>query len=62
MIFGHKSDLKNHISAKKPTFSHKVVARPTHGVTMETKPKEERLPEEDHPPKWEVRELVETRN
>jgi hypothetical protein len=61
MIFGHKSDLKNHLSAKKPTFSHKVVARPTHGVTMEMDFQEEHLPEEDHPPKFEDRELVETR-
>jgi hypothetical protein len=28
MIFGHKSDLKNHLSAKHPTWAHKVMAKP----------------------------------
>jgi hypothetical protein len=30
MIFGKKSDLKSHLSTKKPTWAHKVVVHNAH--------------------------------
>jgi hypothetical protein len=44
MIFGKKSDLKNHLSTKKPTWAHKVVAH----STLEQNPAIDR--HEDSPP------------
>jgi len=58
MIFGKKSDLKNHLSAKHPTVSHKVMARASHDHTFETNIQRESLPERDVPPKAVEREGV----
>jgi len=41
MIFGHKSDLKNHLSPKHTTFSHKVIARGAHDQIPEPMPTRE---------------------
>ena len=35
MIFGNKSDLKKHLSVKRPTWAHKVVAHSALEHTME---------------------------
>jgi hypothetical protein len=35
MIFGKKSDLKNHLSVKKPTWTHKVMAHSPHEQSSE---------------------------
>jgi hypothetical protein len=53
MIFGKKSDLKNHLSVKKPTWSHKVIARSAHEQNLEIEGREEPPPERDPPPKAE---------
>jgi hypothetical protein len=57
MIFGNKSDLKNHLSAKHPTFSHKVMARGTYDQSVEPMHQKERSPEKDPPPKTEAPEV-----
>jgi hypothetical protein len=44
MIFGNKSDLKNHLSAKHPTFSHKVMARGTYDQSVDPMHQKERSP------------------
>jgi hypothetical protein len=53
MIFGHKSDLKNHLSAKHTTFSHKVIARGAYDQIPEPMPtrQNEASSERDPPPK-----------
>ena len=53
MIFGKKSDLKSHLSVKKPTWSHKVVAHSALEPNLATDPREESLPERDPQPKTE---------
>jgi hypothetical protein len=58
MLFGKKSDLKNHLSAKHPTWAHKVVARPAHEQALEADVQERSLPERDPPPKVERPEFV----
>lgn len=61
MIFGNKSDLKNHLSAKHSTFSHKFMARGTNDQIVETTRQEELPPERDPPPKTEGSEVVDSR-
>jgi hypothetical protein len=61
MLFGKKSDLKNHLSAKRPTFSHKVMAHGAHEQNVETERKEQSLPEKDSPPKTEASERIQPR-
>jgi hypothetical protein len=58
MIFGHKSDLKNHLSAKHPTWAHKVMAKPARDQAFKTDIQRESLPERDPPPKPERFEAV----
>jgi len=58
MFSGKKSDLKNHLSAKHPTFTHKVVARGAKDQMVETTRQEKSLPERDVPPKPEGREVL----
>src|ERR1700733_9391242 len=53
MIFGKKSDLKNHLSVKKSTWAHKVVARSPHEQNSEMERERESPPERDLPPKAE---------
>jgi hypothetical protein len=57
MLSGKKSDLKNHLSAKHPTWSHKVMAHGAHEQTGGMERHEEQLPERDPPPKTEGREV-----
>jgi hypothetical protein len=61
MIFGKKSDLKNHLSVKKPTWSHKVMARSAHEQNLEMEGGEESPPERDPPPKAERSEPMQAR-
>ena len=58
MLFGTKSDLKNHLSTKHPTFSHKVMAKATRDQAFQTDIQMKSLPERDPPPKLEGREVV----
>jgi hypothetical protein len=61
MIFGKKSDLKNHLSAKRPTWSHKVVAHSAHELNMEMELQEESPPKRDPPPNAERSEQIQPR-
>jgi hypothetical protein len=58
MLSGKKSDLKNHLSAKHPTWAHKVIAKPTHDRTFDTDLQRRSSPERDPPPKAEMPEVV----
>jgi hypothetical protein len=51
MLVAKKSDLKNHLSAKHTTFSHKVIAKPTHDKAYETDLQRTTSPERNPPPK-----------
>jgi hypothetical protein len=55
MFSGKKSDLKNHLSAKHPTFTHKVMARGAKDQIVETTRQEKSPAERDVPPKPEGR-------
>jgi hypothetical protein len=61
MIFGKKSDLKNHLSVKKPTWSHKVMARSAHEQNLEMEPQEESPPQSDPPREAERSEPIQPR-
>ena len=56
MIFGKKSELKSHLSVKRPTWTHKVVAHNPLEHKMELERREELPPERDPPPGSERRE------
>ncbi len=60
MIFGHKSDLKTHLSPKHATFSHKVIARSAYDQTPGPIPmrQNETSPERDPPQKVRGSEVV----
>jgi len=58
MFSGKKSDLKNHLSAKHPTFTHKVMAHGAKDQFAETTRQEKSPPERDLPPKSEGREVL----
>ena len=47
MIFGKKSDLKSHLSVKRPTWAHKVVVHGEHEINPQTEPQEESPLERD---------------
>jgi hypothetical protein len=61
MIFGKKSDLKSHLSVKRPTWSHKVVAHSAHEQNLEMERQEKSPPERDLPPKAERSEPTQPR-
>jgi hypothetical protein len=61
MIFGKNSDLKNHLSAKKPTWTHKVMVRSPHEQSSEMARKEESPSERDPPLRAERSESIESR-
>ena len=61
MLVAKKSDLKNHLSAKHTTFSHKVIAKPTHDQAYETDHQKTSPPEGGPPPKATESEVAETR-
>jgi hypothetical protein len=58
MLSGKKSDLKRHLSAKHPTFTHKVMARGAKEQIAAPTPQENSPPERDLPPKSEGREVL----
>jgi hypothetical protein len=58
MLSAKKSDLKNHLSAKHPTFTHKVMARGAKDQLAEMMRREKSPPERDLPPKSEGREVL----
>jgi len=58
MIFGHKSPIKNHLSSKHPTFTHKVMARNPHEQNLEMERQEESPPERNPPPRAERSEPI----
>lgn len=41
MLFGKKSDLKNHLSMKKPSWTHHVVAQGAHEQNLEMERQQE---------------------
>jgi hypothetical protein len=61
MIFGKKSDLKNHLSGKRPTWSHKVMAHGAHEENLEMERREESPPEKDPSPNAERPEPIQPR-
>jgi len=50
MILGNKSDLKKHLSVKRPTWAHKVVVHSPLEHTLEMGRREESPPDRDPPP------------
>jgi hypothetical protein len=50
MLLGKKSALKNHLSAKHPTFTHKVMVRNPHEQNLEMERHEESPPVKYYPP------------
>jgi hypothetical protein len=51
MLVAKKSDLKNHLSPKHITFSHKVIAKPANAQASATYGQRATFPERDPPPK-----------
>jgi hypothetical protein len=49
MLSAKKSDLKNHLSAKHPTFTHKVMAHGAKDHVADTTRQEKSPPERDLP-------------
>jgi hypothetical protein len=58
MIFGKKSDLKKHLSVKRPTWVHKVVAHSPLEHNLEMERGEESPPDRDPPPRMDRPEGV----
>ena len=58
MLSGKKSDLKNHLSAKHPTWAHKVMAKPAHERPGEMERQKGPSPEGDPPPKAQGPEIA----
>jgi hypothetical protein len=58
MLSGKKSDLKRHLSAKHPTFTHKVMARGAKEQIADSTLQEKSPPERDLPPKSEGRQVL----
>jgi hypothetical protein len=61
MIFGKKSDLKTHLSVKRPTWSHKVIAHSALEQNSEMERREEPPPERNPPPRNERSESIRPR-
>jgi hypothetical protein len=61
MIFGKKTDLKNHLSVKRPTWAHKVMVRSEHEQNLEMDRREESPPERDPTPQDEWSEPIHPR-
>jgi hypothetical protein len=62
MLSGKKSDLKNHLSTKHPTFTHKVMARGAKDPIADATRQEKSSPERDLPPKSGGREVLRFRS
>jgi hypothetical protein len=58
MLLGKKSALKNHLSVKKQTWAHKVIAHGPHEQNMETERYEESRPDRDPLPTAERSEFT----
>ena len=50
MIFGKKSDLKSHLSMKRPSWTHKVVAHNALEPNQKTDTQQASAPEREPPP------------
>lgn len=61
MIFGKKSDLKSHLSVKRPSWAHKVVVHSPLEHNPEMERREESPPDRDPPPKAERSEPIQPR-
>jgi hypothetical protein len=61
MIFGKKSDLKNHLSVKRPTWAHKVTGHSSHEQNLDMERQEEPPPERDPSLKTERSEPIQPR-
>jgi len=61
MILGNKSDLKKHLSVKRPTWAHKVVVHSQLEHSQEMERREESLPDRDSPPKVDRPEPMQSR-
>jgi hypothetical protein len=61
MILGNKSDLKKHLSVKRPTWAHKVMAHSPLEHNLEMELREESLPDRDPPSKNERSEPMQSR-
>jgi len=66
MIFGKKSDLKTHLSTKRPTWTHKVVAHSPleenlEMERLEMKNQDQSRPDRDPPPGSERLEPIQPR-
>jgi hypothetical protein len=61
MIFGKKPDLKNHLSVKKSTFTHKVMARSAHEQNLDMERHEGSPLKRDPPSKAERLEPIQPR-
>lgn len=61
MIFGKKSDLKKHLSVKRPTWTHKVMVHSPLEHNQEMERREESPPDRDPPPGYERTEPIQTR-
>jgi hypothetical protein len=61
MIFGKKSDLKTHLSVKRPSWSHKVMVHSGHEQTLEMERREESPPDREPPRNAERPEPIQPR-
>lgn len=61
MILGNKSDLKKHLSVKRPTWAHKVLVHSPLEHSPEMERREESPPDRDTPPKTEWPEPIQPR-
>jgi hypothetical protein len=61
MILGNKSDLKKHLSVKRPTWAHKVVVHSPLEHNQEMERREESFPDRDAPLKTERSEPMQSR-
>ena len=61
MLSGKKSDLKKHLSLKKPSWTHHVVAQNTHEQSLEMDRQQEPRRDRETAPDAERAERIETR-
>jgi hypothetical protein len=59
MILGNKSDLKKHLSVKRPTWAHKVVTHSPLEHNMGMERREESTPDRDTAPRADRSEPME---
>ena len=61
MILGQKSDLKIHLSVKRPTWAHKVLIHSPLEHNQEMESREASAPDRDPPATSEQQEPIQTR-